>query len=336
MNVLCCDKTGTLTEGRFAISSEISLTENVDLAFELVVKIEEHATHPIAQALKEYAQTKLFPGRERSVVVDVKELELLPGVGVKATFTSDQVALVLSSTSELLPRLPQSAVEWLQVQTTLGQTVCWLVWQGELMMGFAAGDVLRNSSVEFVSQMHSLNVPVVVLTGDNLGSGKVLHQQIPLLQDVFAQLSPSDKVEHVRRLKSAPKAVVGVCGDGVNDAPAFSIASVGIAMGVSGAPLAIETADCALMDNDLTKIPRLVKLARRTRVKIIQNVSFSLVTKAVMLGLTFAGLVSLGVAIAVDVGSMLAVTLNGVSLLEGSRFQKPVANRTSTAVEELA
>jgi Cd2+/Zn2+-exporting ATPase len=87
-------------------------------------------------------------------------------------------------------------------------------------------------------------------------------------------------------------------------------------MGVGGAPLAIETADCALMDNDLCKIPRLLRISKRTRVKVIQNVTFSLVTKAVMIGLTFAGYVSLGIAIGVDVGAMLIVTLNGVSLLE--------------------
>ncbi|KAH9258978.1 hypothetical protein BASA81_002598 [Batrachochytrium salamandrivorans] len=332
LDCLCCDKTGTLTKGQFEVSDYLLLNEaNRTWAFDLLVKIEQHATHPIAQAIGRFSQQQVEATLGVSLEdVQVYELELLPGTGVKATLSTGSTATVVNKldADNCTPSEMAVALPWLEKQ--VGKTICWLVVDGQVLLGLSASDQIRDSASKFVHQLHKLGVRVVVLTGDNSGSAQLLQREIPTLvaQDVFAQLSPEGKVDHVKRLKNDGH-VVGVCGDGVNDAPAFSIASVGIAMGVGGAPLAIETADVALMDNDLTKIARLLKLSKKTKRVIVQNVTFALSTKMVMLGLTFAGMISLGVAIAVDVGSMLLVTLNGVRLLEHKPNPTPI---TTTAV----
>lgn len=334
LDCLCCDKTGTLTKGQFEVSDCLLLDEaNRAWAFDLLVKIEQHATHPIAQAIGRFSQQQTEATVAGSEDVQVYELELLPGTGVKATLSTGSTAALVNKldADNCTPAEMAVALPWLEQQA--GKTLCWLVVDGQVVLGLSASDQIRESASEFVQQLHKLGVRVVVLTGDNAGSAQLLQREVPALvaHDVFAQLSPEGKVDHVRRLKGEGH-VVGVCGDGVNDAPAFSIASVGIAMGVGGAPLAIETADVALMDNDLTKLARLLRLSKRTRRVIVQNVAFALSTKMVMLGLTFAGMVSLGVAIAVDVGSMLLVTLNGVSLLERKRNPTTIPTAPAAAV----
>ena len=152
-----------------------------------------------------------------------------------------------------------------------------------------------------------------MLTGDNWGTARAVADQAGI-DEVFAELLPADKVNAVETLVTKYDRVAMV-GDGVNDAPAMGRASLGVAMGAAGSDAAIETADIALMSDDLAKLPWLIRHSRRALSIIRQNITFSLAVKAIFVVLTFSGFASLWAAIAADMGASLAVIFNGLRLL---------------------
>jgi Cd2+/Zn2+-exporting ATPase len=152
-----------------------------------------------------------------------------------------------------------------------------------------------------------------MLTGDNEGSARAIAQEVGI-DEVHAELLPEDKVAAVEVLVQKYE-YVAMIGDGVNDAPALARASLGVAMGAAGSDAAIETADIALMSDDLSKLPWLIHHSRRTLSIIRQNIAFSLAVKAIFVILTFAGYASLWAAIAADMGASLLVIANGLRLL---------------------
>ena len=198
---------------------------------------------------------------------------------------------------------------------------------GRVLCAVAASDQPREEATKMMHQLKAMHIQAHMLTGDNLGTAMGVGRGIGLVPaQIHAGLTPRDKVDRVQALKQG-QTMVGMLGDGVNDGPALSAAHIGLAMGATGSPLALESCDVALMDNNLLKLVQVLKLGRRTKRKIVENVLFSLITKALMIGLAFAGYVSLSVAIAVDVGSMLLVTLNGTLLLGDSQKIKGVEEK---------
>ena len=375
VNVLCSDKTGTLTRGEFEVDEVLHLEiggageedDNDssgrremavgDQMMGLLGQIEQHAIHPISKALFNYCKPYFLAQQQNNSLAEIKKLEIIPGAGIKALVRVDgkedlevvvvgekarkahqRVAETQASSSPIDPSTemchpssPSASSNVIIHQHTdvqqqrlvdsfnarqAGKTVSWLIINGKVILGVAASDQLRPEAFEALKQVRSMGIKVVVLTGDNQGAAMVLKDRLDgLIDEIHFSLKPEDKVAHVRQLKQTLTNVVCVVGDGVNDAPAFSSADLGIAMAY-GAPLALETADCALMDNDLRKLPRLFRLARRTRRTIIQNLVFSFVSKFVVLGLTLAGMMTLGLAVATDVGAMLIVTVNGAALID--------------------
>jgi len=323
LRVLALDKTGTLTAGAFTVFDARTFGPPAlqPWALGCLLAMEREAVHPLAKALQAFA------AYAPSVLVE--GVRSVPGEGLSARLAGGAVG-VLAGSLGMLQRLgleTDAVRAW--AAGFAGATLVFLVRDGELLLGVAAGDALRPEAAPAVAGLRRMGLDVVMLTGDNAGSaGKVADELAAhgaALTAAHAGLLPEGKVAKVLELRSshAPttrrmcghwqkRVVVGMVGDGVNDAPALSAASVGVAMGVTGSPMALETADCALMDNDLGKLVRLVALARRTRWTLVQNISFAFATKAIMVGLAVAGRVSLGVAIGVDVGVMLAVTLNAV------------------------
>jgi Cd2+/Zn2+-exporting ATPase len=164
-------------------------------------------------------------------------------------------------------------------------------------------DRLRNAGIEHL----------IMLTGDNTPTARAIAEQVGLTE-FRAELLPEDKIAAVEALVDEYGSVAMV-GDGVNDAPALARATIGIAMGAAGTDAAIETADIALMTDDLSRLPWLIYHSRRTLAIIRQNIAFSLVIKALFVGLTFAGMASLWAAIAADMGASLLVIFNGLRLL---------------------
>ena len=180
----------------------------------------------------------------------------------------------------------------------------------------AVADTVRPEAAGVIGDLRARGVEhLIMLTGDNRATAEAIARELGI-DEVHAELLPEDKVRAVEELVSK-YGTVAMVGDGVNDAPAMARASVGIAMGAAGSDAAIETADIALMTDDLAKLPWLVEHSRRTLAIIRQNIAFSLGIKALFVGLTFAGYATLWGAIAADVGASLLVVMNALRLLRG-------------------
>ena len=182
----------------------------------------------------------------------------------------------------------------------------------------AVSDAIRPEAKRIVAELHAAGIErVVMLTGDNRATAEVIARETGV-DEVQAELLPEDKVAAIERLVGRfhkPGGAVAMIGDGVNDAPAMARANLGIAMGAIGSDAAIETADVALMSDDLSKLPWLIRHSKATLAIIRQNIGFSLSVKLLFTALTIAGFASLWGAIAADVGASLLVVLNGLRLL---------------------
>jgi Cd2+/Zn2+-exporting ATPase len=178
---------------------------------------------------------------------------------------------------------------------------------------FAVADTVKETSRAAVADLHRLGIRTAMLTGDNPHTADAIAQQVGI-DDARGNQLPDDKLQAVAAL-SANGVVVGMVGDGINDAPALARAGIGFAMGAMGTDTAIETADVALMDDDLRKIPAFVRLSRATHAVLVQNIAFALVVKAVFLGLTVAGFGTMWMAVFADAGASLIVVGNGLRLL---------------------
>jgi len=173
-------------------------------------------------------------------------------------------------------------------------------------------DTVKENSRMAIAELHRLGVKTVMLTGDNQHTANAIAQQVGI-DLARGDLLPQDKLNAVESL--GQECIVGMVGDGINDAPALACSHIGFAMGAMGTDTAIETADVALMDDDLNKIPVFVRLSRATHSVLIQNISMALVIKSTFLILTLAGLGSMWMAVFADVGASLLVVGNGLRLL---------------------
>ena len=178
---------------------------------------------------------------------------------------------------------------------------------------FAVADTVKEGSRQALAELHALGIKTVMLTGDNVHTARAIAAQVGL-DDARGDLLPEDKLKVIESLL-AQGGAVGMVGDGINDAPALARADIGFAMGAAGTGTAIETADVALMDDDLRKLPRFVRLSRDTHALLVQNIVLALGIKAVFLVLTLLGMGSMWMAVFADVGASLLVVGNGLRLL---------------------
>jgi Cd2+/Zn2+-exporting ATPase len=190
--------------------------------------------------------------------------------------------------------------------------------KGEVLGIIAIADTLRPEVVEALRQIHRAGVQkVIMLSGDNQRTASAIAKQAGI-DEAIGDLMPDQKVDHVKKLV-AQYTHVGMIGDGVNDAPALAVASVGFAMGAIGSDTAIETADIALMKDDLTRVAEAILLGKRALRIIRFNVTFALAIKALFLILAFLGIAGLWLAILADTGATLLVILNSLRLLTRSQ-----------------
>ncbi len=313
VNAFAFDKTGTLTRGE-PIVTQVRTTqcmtpdpcEYCDDVLGLAAAVEKRTAHPLAAAVTQAAA--LRPATARYAPADA--VEVLPGRGVRGLV--DQAQVTLGSHRYFDEAFPHSddLCQLVQKAEAQGQTTM-LVAREEQVRGFLAlADAPRESSKAVIQALKAAGFPTIMLTGDHHTVAQAVGEQIGV-DAVRAELLPQDKVAAVEAL-TKQYGRVAMVGDGINDTPALAAASVGIAMGGAGSPQALETADIALMADDLRQLPFAVRLARFARRLILQNVGFSFGIKAIFLVLAFFGLTSLWVAILADVGMSLLVTLNGM------------------------
>jgi len=303
--VIAFDKTGTLTLGELGVSDIVSDTHSDEDVLRIAVSLESKAEHPIARAITEKA-------KELGVnIEETTDFKAYVGRGVEACI-EDKTCCIgnLRLFDELeIPPL-DGVVERLELE---GKTVVLVSEEGCAIGAIALMDKVRETAHSTVHDLKDLGYRVEMLTGDNEKTAKTIADQLHL--DGFkAQLLPEEKVKAIEELKAKYGSIMMV-GDGVNDAPALAAADVGIAMGAIGSDVALETADIALMQDDVSKITYLVELSKATMARIRENIALSILVKLGVAVLAFFGIVSLWIAVAVgDMGLSLIVILNSLRL----------------------
>ena len=208
-----------------------------------------------------------------------------------------------------------------EVLRTDGQTVVFVAIDGKAAGLLGLADPIKVSAAEAVRALHAEGLRIVMATGDNLTTAKSVARKLGI-DDVRAEVLPGQKLDLVKELQSSGR-IVAMAGDGINDAPALAAADVGMAMGVAGTDAALETADVALMADELLKIPYALRLSRATMRNIRANIAFSIVLKAAFLILAIAGAATLWMAVAADMGASLIVIANALEPGKLRRRERP-------------
>ena len=296
------DKTGTLTEGKLALSDVKVLDESyceLDI-IKIAAALESESSHPIAQAIVTYAD-------ENDVVFDkVDEFKNVPGKGILAKINGEQFyaaneSIIEGSSFDISREQINSYSE--------GNTIVF-IGNAKNVMGFiTVSDKIRENALEVISDLKNQGVETVMLTGDNKMAAQKVASEIGI-HHVFSNLLPEDKLNILDTVRNK-FGDVAMVGDGINDAPALARANIGIAMGAAGSDVAIETADVALMQDDISKLPYLFSLSRKTMGIIKQNITLAIAVKLLCVVLAIMGIITLMFSVGVgDLGLTLLVILN--------------------------
>ncbi|MCB0037559.1 MAG: heavy metal translocating P-type ATPase, partial [Anaerolineales bacterium] len=314
LNVMAFDKTGTITEGKFKVT-DIKPVEGVtaDTLLQVTAAVEQQSNHPLALAVVQAAQEK---GLE---LPSANGLENITGRGVKSEVDGQMVFIGSRKLFQDLEEAPDldTAENLIQMVTQLedeGKTTM-LVSQGEQFMGvLALADIARPQVKETLQALLDLGIQkLVMLTGDNEDVAQKIGQEVGVT-DIRASLLPEQKLQAIKALQQEYGGIA-MTGDGVNDAPALATATVGIAMGGAGTAVALDTADVALMADDLGKLPFAVGLSRASQAIIRQNLVISLGVIGLLILTSVLGIVALSGAVVLHEGSTILVVLNALRLL---------------------
>ncbi len=302
------DKTGTLTVGKPKITDVVALSGDEDSLLKIAAAAESRSAHPLAQAVVTEARRRGLSWNEAT------QVESITGKGLRADIDGQKIAIGSAKLfdGEELPETIKREVERLGNE---GKTIM-LIQAGDRFLGvLALADVPRTAVREVLERLHRLGIrKTIMLTGDNGRVGRAIANVIGV-DEVKADLLPEDKVKAMEELGQR-YGQVAMVGDGVNDAPAMARATVGIAMGGAGTDVALETADVALMADDLGKLPFAVALSRASRQIIRQNLWVSLGVVALLIPATLFGWAGIGFAVLVHEGSTMIVVLNALRLLQ--------------------
>ncbi|WP_342506764.1 heavy metal translocating P-type ATPase [Sporosarcina sp. FSL K6-2383] len=309
LDAIAFDKTGTLTKGYPEVTDFI-VNEGVakEQLLSAIAAVESMSQHPLAKAVVDYARDN---GAENVVVTNFQSVT---GKGAYAEIDGMKIAIGSLGWAQELSTLPESILQQAASLQREGKSVMAIV-KGSAFSGLlAVADPIRAESQAVLKQLKAIGIRhTVMLTGDHQTTAQAIADKLDV-EDVRAELMPEDKLTAVKQL-SEQYGRVAMVGDGVNDAPALAAASIGIAMGGAGTDAALETADIALMADDLEKLPYTVKLSRKTLRIIKENIMFALGLKIVALLLIIPGWLTLWIAIFADMGATLLVVLNSLRLL---------------------
>ena len=319
LKALAFDKTGTITAGKPSVTG-LRLFAGVPEgeALQLAASLAARSDHPLSVAITAYAA-----GRG-GAAQHVEAFEAVPGRGVKARSGEGWLHLGNHRYAEELGVCGGEVEAALDTLEGRGESAVLLANEKEVLALFAVADTVRETSRQALAELHALGVRSVMLTGDNPHTARAIADAVGI-DDARGDLLPEDKLAAIEGLAAAHGGAVGMVGDGINDAPALARADIGFAMGAAGSDAAIETADVALMDDDLRKVPALIRLSKRTAAVLAQNIALALGIKAVFLVLAIAGFATMWMAVFADMGASLIVVFNGLRLLGDA----PTAMRVS-------
>ncbi|MEN3110030.1 heavy metal translocating P-type ATPase [Uliginosibacterium paludis] len=305
---IALDKTGTLTHGKPEQTGFLPLGDTEPgLLRSLAAGLAARSDHPVSRALSAAAL------RDGVTPAEIEAFEALPGRGSRGLSGGVVVQLGnhrLIHELGLCDAALEARIRTLEAQ---GASVIALLRDRQVEALFSVADSLRPHSQEAVASLHALGIRTLILSGDNQAVVDAIAKQTGI-DEARGECLPEDKLAAIAS-RVGPDDAVGMVGDGINDAPALARADIGFAMGAAGSATAIETADVALMDDDLRKLPAFVRLSRRTHRLLVQNIVLALGIKAVFLALTLAGTGSMWMAVFADVGASLLVVGNGLRLL---------------------
>ncbi|NP_001289919.1 cadmium/zinc-transporting ATPase HMA3 [Camelina sativa] len=317
------DKTGTITKAEFMVSDFRSLSHNINLHSLLywVSSIESKSSHPMAAALIDYA---------RSVSVEpkpdvVENFQNFPGEGVYGRIDAQDIYI---GNKRIAQRAGCLTVPDIEANMKRGKTIGYIYIGAELVGSFNLLDGCRYGVAQALKELKALGIKTAMLTGDNQDAAISIQEQLGNgLDIVHSELLPQEKARIIDDFKSqGPTMMVG---DGLNDAPALAKADIGISMGISGSALATETGDIILMSNDIRKIPKGMRLAKRSHKKVIENVVLSVSIKGAIMVLGFAGYPLVWAAVLADAGTCLLVIINSMMLLRDEREAVSACYRAS-------
>jgi len=303
------DKTGTLTVGKPQVTDIDAYSDhNEDEILQLAAIAEKRSEHPLAKAV-------LSEAEERKLnVAEPAEFKIFRGKGVLASYNGGSIVLgnreFLMDNSITIPEMVEKTVK---ARESAGNTVLILAHDGHVCGSISVSDQLRDGVVGAIGSLQKAGIKrVAMLTGDNRRTGEAMAREAGI-EEVYANMLPEDKLEKVKELQAQGERVAMI-GDGINDAPALAAADIGIAMG-KGTDVAIETADVALMEDELKKASFAVRLSRRTLNNIRQNLLFAIGFNFAMVALSAAGIISIIAGAVLHQVSSLGVILNAMRLL---------------------
>jgi Cd2+/Zn2+-exporting ATPase len=314
VRAIAFDKTGTLTTGKLQVAQIIPApgqSENRVLA--IAAALESFSEHPIGEAIVQAAQ------QQRLQLTAVQDVRATAGQGITGDIAGKlAIAGKVTFIEEILSQSVGDANLRQRIQRleAEGNTVIWVAYAGEMLGAIAVADALRPTAATTLKRLKQLGIEqIVMLTGDNQRTADRVAQQLGV-DRVYAELLPEDKVRVIEHLQKEYQTVAMV-GDGINDAPALAMASVGIAMGGAGTDVALETADIVLMADRLEKLEVAIRLGRRSQRIVKQNITFALSFIVVLLIANFMGNMTMPLGVIGHEGSTVLVTLSGLRLLRG-------------------
>ncbi len=326
ISAVALDKTGTLTRGRPQLTDLVVLSPRMDEAGLLrwAAAAEAGSEHPLARPILDAA-------RERGVAPDgvPGTVTPVPGKGIASDVDGQQILIGNAALLEQYGVADEvGAAQTVAGLASQGRTPMIVAVGSEVIGVIAVADELRPDAAEMVARLHAAGVKkVVMLTGDAQPVAEAIGRATGI-DEIHASLLPEDKLDVVAALQREGHTVAMV-GDGVNDAPALATADIGVAMGAAGSAVAVETADIALMGDDLLKLPEAIGLAKRTVAVMRQNIAVALITVTLLLAGVFAGGVTMSIGMLVHEGSVLLVIINAMRLLRrvNSGAPRPVVQQ---------
>lgn len=311
LKVIAFDKTGTLTQGRPSVTNVITTNNfSEQQLIAIAASLENSVDHPIAKAILDYANNNNIS------FVNTTNTHVISGKGISGEVNGSLFWLgshVFAHEKELC--LDEALHQQASQLEDDGYTLIFVGDNHKILGAIAIQDTIKANIRDSLAQLKDLGIlQTIMLTGDNIGTAKTISKQADI--DMFyAELLPEDKVTKVEELVNKYKNVAMI-GDGINDAPALARSNLGIAMGAIGNDIAIETADIALMSDDIAKLPWLIKHSRRTLKIIKQNITFAITIKVIFISLAMVDLATLWMAIAADMGATFIVIINSLRLLK--------------------